>query len=115
MSDPILTADDLVGRWKLGDDDSAVWRAVDDESNALPFVYLGRGAPQPNRAGQRGLYRFRLVDVEQWEARQVRSFAKDRRADDERAATSLVGVAGFDGKLRTGRKGKAGPRRSVTG
>lgn len=102
--DELLTAEQVAKRWQVST--STVWDAVDDQTNPLDFLYLGRGRARRGQAGQRGSYRFRLEDVEAWELRARRSFSAEQKAVEEAAAQALTGQAGHDGKLRGGMKGR---------
>ena len=106
MGDIILTPEQLAERWGTSTD--AVWRAVDDEEHPLPFFYLGHGKPKRGQRGQRGLYRFRMVKVERWEAEREQRFstAADESNEKDRAVAEDIGVD----KVRGGQRGRRGAR-----
>jgi hypothetical protein len=106
-TDKLLTADDVAARWGVAVE--YVWDAVDDPESPLPFIYLGRGTPKKGRAGQRGHYRFRLAALESWERARERAFRTQGQGRDVEAIAALATFE-HDGKVRGGRKGKAGPR-----
>ena len=97
----LLTPEDLAKRWKTTTE--TVWDRVDDEVHPLPWIYIGNGRPAKGRGrrGQRGLYRFRIQDIEAWETVQVRTFAA--ATGDERPMPSAGTLSCWDGKVR-GRK-----------
>lgn len=97
----LLTPENVAERWGV-DTLEPVWQAVDDPEKPLPFLYLGRGKPEPNRPGKRGLYRFRLGDVEAWEAAKVQARKVQRQAEE----MPVLVTAGHDGIIRGVRKGR---------
>lgn len=102
---PPLTIEDLMARWQVSED--IVKEHI--RSSGLPYWDAGTGR------GRRPIYRFRLADVEAWEASRVR--VKTALPPQTPVPPSLVGApASWDGKFRALGRGKARPpKRRETG
>ena len=95
---PPLKIEDLMERWSV----SVETVKEHIRKNGLPFWDAGTGR------GQRPDYRFRLADVEVWEAARVR--VKEPPAVGSVPMPTVAAPMGWDGKIR-GTGGKAGRRR----
>jgi hypothetical protein len=104
----LLTADDLRHRWGLESTD-LVWDAVGDAGHPLPYLPLGKGRVRPGEGGQRGAIRFRLADVERWEAERVRTIAPPAEREPKEPPSPIL--EGWDGKVRGGRRDRHGRAR----
>jgi hypothetical protein len=95
---PILTLADLAERW--GCSGETAIRRVRDPSTPIPAIIIGAKPKSDKRA--RLTLRFRLQDVERWEANQARILsAGDDQAATEKARLMATRPPGYDGEIHT--------------
>lgn len=101
---PPLTIEDLMARWQVSEE--IVKEHI--RKNGLPYWDAGTGN------GRRPLYRFRLADVEAWEANRRKVRKEDARegavGPKPSPATLPTGAPpSWDGNLRAAGRGKSRP------
>lgn len=97
----VLTVEDLMERWGVGRD--VVLQHAENDEHRLPCWSMHG----PKRGtGKKRVLRFRLADVEAWEAEQVRR-AEWRAAEPAPEAKANRRPAGYTGKVYHSPTGKA--------
>lgn len=86
-----LTIEDLVERWGVSKD--TVLEHI--HKSSLPYWDAGTGR------GRRPLYRFRLADIEAWEAARRRVLTPPTTAKAPAVPTTSIMPSGWDGKVRS--------------